>query len=577
VSAPRAASGFLFSSLRGYQRPWLRGDLVAGLTLSAVLVPQALAYASIAQVSPVVGLYAAPGALLLYAVLGSSRVLVVGPMAAVAALSAATVADLAPVGEADFAALTAGLALTTGAAALIAGLLRLGFLANFISPPVLKGFIIGLALTIVIGQLPKLFGIAPGTGDFFEQLWRLVTHLGDTQALTLLVGGLSLALIIGMRRVAPGIPGPLVAVAAAIAAVKALGLDVPTVGSIPSGLPSLGLPDIGFGDAGALAAGGIGVMLVAFAEGLGAAKAFAGGTDQRVDANRELIALGGANLAAGMSSGMVVSGSLSKTAVNASAGARSQVSTMLAAGLTVVVLLFFTGLFEDLPEATLGAVVIAAVIELVDVPALIELYNTYTKRLGRQFGWVARPDFIAAVAALLGVTVFGTLPGLFIGIGASLLLLIYRASRPYVAVLGRTPGPGGVYHDIDRHHEARSPDGMVVVRVESGLYFANAENVRTRILDVSSSEDVHAVILDTETIPFVDVSAARMLVALHDELQAQGVRLVLARTVGQVRDILRCITDEGDLTEPYPTIAAALGAVRGAQPAEIPGTPGTAR
>jgi MFS superfamily sulfate permease-like transporter len=206
VSAPRAASGFLFSSLRGYQRPWLRGDLVAGLTLSAVLVPQALAYASIAQVSPVVGLYAAPGALLLYAVLGSSRVLVVGPMAAVAALSAATVADLAPVGEADFAALTAGLALTTGAAALIAGLLRLGFLANFISPPVLKGFIIGLALTIVIGQLPKLFGIAPGTGDFFEQLWRLVTHLGDTQALTLLVGGLSLALIIGMRRVAPGFP-----------------------------------------------------------------------------------------------------------------------------------------------------------------------------------------------------------------------------------------------------------------------------------------------------------------------------------------------------------------------------------
>jgi high affinity sulfate transporter 1 len=555
----------LFASLHGYRRPWLRGDLIAGLTLWAILVPQALAYASIANVSPVVGLYAAPGALLLYAALGSSRVLVMGPMAAAAVLSAATVADLAPAGDERFAALTAGLAMTAGVAALAAGLLRLGFLAEFISPPVLKGLIIGLALTIIVGQLPKLFGISAGTGDFFEQAWHLVTHLGDTQGLVLVVGTCSLAVIVGLRRLAPGVPGPLVAVAGAIAAVNALALDVPTVGSIASGLSSFGLPDIGLADFGRLAGGGLGVMLIAFAEGLGAAKAYAGRDDRRIDASRELVALGGANLAAGVSSGMVVSGSLSKTAVNASAGARTQVSGLLAAGLTVVALLFLTGLFEDLPAATLAAVVIAAVIELIDVRALVELHDMYTRRLGRQFGWVARPDFIAAMAALLGVTVFGTLPGLFIGIGVSLLLLVYRASRPYVAVLGRTSGPEAAYRDVAIHDDAQPPDGIVVLRIESGLYFANAETIRSRIVDAAGAEGVRGVIVDAETTPFVDVTAARMLAAAHEELRRRGVRLVLARAVGQVRDVLGCVSDDRDLTVPYPTIKAAIAALDGAK------------
>src|SRR5207342_3379552 len=353
--------------------------------------------------------------------------------------------------------------------------------------------------------------------------WHLVSHLGDTQGLTLLVGTCSLAVILALRRLAPGVPGPLVAVIGAVAAVKAFGLDVPTVGSIASGLPSLGLPDIALADYGRLAGGGIGVMLIAFAEGLGAAKAYAGRDDRRIDASRELVALGSANLAAGLSSGMVVSGSLSKTAVNASAGARTQLSALLAAGLTVVALLFLTGLFEDLPQATLAAVVIAAVVQLIDVPALVDLYNTYTKRLGRQFGWVARPDFIAAVAALLGVTIFGTLPGLFIGISASLLLLIYRASRPYVAVLGRPPDSDSTYHDVDRHRDARPLDDIVVLRIESGLYFANAEGVASRILDAGGAGGVRAVIIDAETTPFVDVSAARMLVAAREELRSQGV------------------------------------------------------
>ena len=555
--------GWLFPSLRGYRRGWLRGDLLAGLTVWAVLVPEALAYASIAGVSPVVGLYAAPGALILYAAFGSSRQLVVGPMAATAALSAATVAALVPVGSGRFAVLTAGLAITTGLAAVAAGLLRLGFLANFISEPVLKGFIVGLALTIIIGQVPKLFGIKKGSGDFFEQLWHLIAHLGETQGLTLLVGALSLALIIALRRLAPSVPASLVVVLLGIIAVKVFGLEhhgVEIVGPIKSGLPSFGLPSLHGSDVGALAAGGVGVMLVGFAEGLGAAKTYAAREHQQIDANRELLGLGGANLASALSSGMVVNGSLSKTAVNASAGARSQLSGVIVAALTIVTLLALTGLFEDLPEATLAAIVIAAVIELVDIPALVSLYRTYTRRLGREFGFVARPDFIAAIAALLGVTVLDTLPGLFIGIAVSLLLLIYRASRPYVATLGKTPGPDGHYRDVDRHPDAQVPDHIVVLRVESGLYFANADSVRARILQAAAADQIRAVIIDAETIPLIDVTAARMLAELVDELRQREVRLLIARDIGQVRDVLSRTTESSGLTQVYPTIQAAVNA-----------------
>jgi sulfate permease, SulP family len=553
----------LFPSLHGYRTQWLRGDLIAGLTVWAVLVPEALAYASIAGVSPVVGLYAAPGALILYAALGSSRQLVVGPMAATAALSAATVAALVPVGDGRFAALTAGLAITTGLAALLAGLLRLGFLASFISEPVLKGFIVGLALTIIIGQVPKLLGITKGSGDFFEQLWHVIAHLGDTDGLTLLVGALSLAVIFGLRRFAPAIPGSLVAVLLGIAAVKVFGLDhhgVEIVGPIKSGLPSLGLPSIHGSDVGALAAGGVGVMLVGFAEGLGAAKTFASRDHEQIDVNRELVGVGAANLAAALSSGMVVNGSLSKTAVNASAGARSQLPGLIVAVLTIVTLLVLTGLFENLPEATLSAVVIAAVIDLVDVPSLIKLYRAYSRRLGREFGFVARPDFIAAIAALLGVTVFDTLPGLFIGITVSLLLLIYRASRPYVATLGRTPGSDGRYRDIDRHPDARLPEHVAVLRIESGLYFANADAVRAKVLETASADGIRAVVLDAETIPFIDVTASHMLAELAEELHHQHVRLLIARDIGQVRDVIRHVVDDPDLERVYPSVQAAVDA-----------------
>src|SRR5271154_1355096 len=556
---------WLFPSLHGYRRDWLRGDLIAGLTVWAVLVPEALAYASIAGVSPVVGLYAAPGALILYAALGSSRQLITGPMAATAALSAATVADLVPVGSDRFTAMTAALAITTGLAALLAGLLRLGFVANFISEPVIKGFIVGLALTIIIGQVPKLFGIKKGTGDFFEQLWHVITHLGDTQGTTLLVGALSLAIILTLRRLAPVLPGSLVAVALGIAAVKLLHLNdhgVSIVGPIKSGLPSFGTPDVHLHDFGTLVAGGIGVMLVGFAEGLGAAKTYAAREHYEIDANRELLGLGGANIAAGLSSGMVVNGSLSKTAVNGSAGARTQLSGLIVAALSILTLLALTGLFEDLPETTLAAIVIAAVIELVDYRALIDLYRAHTERLGREFGFVARPDFIAAIAALLGVTVFDTLPGLFIRISISLLLLIYRASRPYIASLGRELGSGGIFSDIDRHPDNELPAHIAVLRIESSPYFANSDAVRARILNAAEADGITAVVLDAGTIPFIDVTAARMLAALAEDLRGRDATLLLAHAIGQVRDVLQSVIDDPAVTHFYPTVQAAVDSVQ---------------
>jgi sulfate permease, SulP family len=556
---------WLFASLRGYQRSWLRGDLVAGVTVWAVLVPEALAYASIAGVSPVVGLYAAPGALIFYAAFGSSRHLITGPMSATAALSAAAVGTYVSGSSGMFVTLTAVLAISTGVVALVSGLLRLGFVANFISEPVLKGFIIGLALTIMVGQLPDLFGVKQGSGDFFEKLGNVIRQLGDTHVLTLVIGLASLAIVLGLRRFAPRAPGSLVAVLFGIVLVAVFSLNdhgVAIVGHISSGLPSIGVPKAPVSDYVKLLSAGIGIMLVGFAEGLGAAKTYAAREGYQIDPNRELIGVGAANVAAGLSSGMVVNGSLSKTAVNGSAGAHSQLSGLVVAFLTIVTLLLLTGLFEKLPEATLAAVVIAAVIELVDIPALKRLYGIYTRQLGSDYGVAARPDFIAAVAALLGVTVFDTLPGLFIGIASSLLLLIYRASRPRVARLGKVAGAGGHYSDIARHPEDVSPDGVAVLRVESGLFFANADWVHAQVLHSATRDGIHAVVLDAENIPFIDVTAVEMLDQLDRDLQRAHVRLLIARDVGQVRDVLRHASEDPTLTRVYPTVQAAVDAAQ---------------
>jgi high affinity sulfate transporter 1 len=564
--------GRFFPSLAGYQPAWLRSDIVAGLTVWAVLVPEALAYATIAGVSPVVGLYAAPGALLLYAALGSSRHLVAGPMAATAALSAAIVADHATAGSDQFRAFTIALALVVGLLAILAGVLRLGFLASFISEPVLKGFIIGLALTIIVGQLPKLFGIEKVEGDIFEEVVGFLRGVGATSIPTLVIGLISLAIVIGLKEFAPVVPGSLVAVAFGIGAVALLGLDdqgVAIVGPIQGGLPTFGVPDVAGLDYLRLAPGAAGVALVGFVEGLGAAKIYATRKHYDIDPNRELLGLGAANVASGFSGGMVVNGSLSKTAVNGGAGARTQLSGLVVAAMTIVTLLFLTGLFEQLPEATLAAIVIAALIELVDIRSLLGFYGVYTSRLGRIYGFAARPDFIAALAATLGVLVFDTLPGLFIGVLVSIVLLVYRASRPHVATLGLAPGTTDQYSDVDRHPANTVPPGVAILRPESSLFFANADRIRDAIRTAASAEGIRTVILDLETVPDVDLTAAKMLVETREELDGQGVALVYARDVGQVRDVLQ--TQDADAARIYPSVAAAVAQISGG------GTEGTIR
>jgi len=342
---------------------------------------------------------------------------------------------------------------------------------------------------------------------------------------------------VALKRWVPLAPGSLIAVAVGILAVSLFSLDdrgVEIVGHIDAGLPALGLPAAPAGGYLELAGPAIGVLLVGFAEGLGAAKTYAAKHGYEIDANRELLGLGLANLGAGLASGMVVNGSLSKTAVNGGAGARSQFSAVTVALLTIVTLLFLTGLFESLPEPTLAAVVIAAVVELVDIASLRRLYRVWSRRLGGIYGPAARADFAAAIAALLGVLIFDTLPGLVIGIGISLLLLLYRSSRPHVAVLGRA---GTNWVDTARDTTAQPIDGIVVLRVEAGLFFANADHVRQAVAS-AATDGVRAVVVDAQSVPFVDVTAAQMLAEVRTHLAGSGVALLIARDIGQVRDVL---------------------------------------
>ncbi|GAA4905057.1 high affinity sulfate transporter 1 [Stackebrandtia albiflava] len=541
--------------LRHYRSAWLRPDLVAGLTVWAVLVPESLAYAAIAGVPPVVGLYAAVPALVLYAFFGSSRHLVVGPMAATAALSASIVAVYAD--GRDYAVVTVALALVTGVVALAAGLLRLGFLAAFISEPVLKGFILGMALTIIVGQVPKLLGVEKAEGNFFAQVWEVLTRLGDTHLWTLGIGVSCLAVVLGFRRWLPLVPGSLVAVAVGIVAVAALGLDeqgVAVVGHIDAGLPAPGLPDVPVATLVDLIGPAVGVMLIGFAEGLGAAKTYADRNGYRIVPDRELIGLGAANLGAGLTSGMVVNGSLSKTAVNGGAGARTQLSGLTVAVLTVVTLLFLTGLFARLPEAALAAIVIAALIELVDFRLFARYWRASLAPRGTPASLAARPDFTAAVAAMLGVLIFDTLPGLVIGMALSLLLLVYRSSRPRLTPLGRTDD--GRWVDRTRHEGAEPVEGVAVVRCDGSLYFANADYVRAALLTAAAGR--RALVLDGESMPAVDLSGAEMLTDLDRRLAGDGVDFYLAHDIGQVRDILR--RTDSDLERVYPTVEAAVRA-----------------
>jgi len=546
--------------LPAYDRSWLSGDLVAALTVWALLVPEAMAYATLAGVPPEAGLYTAPLALLGYALFGTSRQLNVGPSSTVAVMSAATVTPFA-MGDADrFIELTALLALIVGAVFVVAGVLRMGMVADFMSRPVLDGFIIGLALTIAAGQLHKLFGFEVESGSFFEDIWFVLRDLDMTSGWTLAVGVSSLAALFLLERFAPKVPAALTVVIVAIVAVSILDLEaegVEVIGEIPAGLPPFGLPDIEWGDIGNLLPGAIGIVLVGFAESVAAARTYASKYGYEVDADQELIALGAANVGAGFSQGFVVDGSLSKSAAADGAGARSQMYSLLLAVFVLITVVALTPLFENLAEATLGAVVIHAVWSLIRLPKL------------RRFWRLSPADFWPALVAMLGVLLIDILAGLALAVMVSLLLLLRNVSRPRTAVLGKVEGevdghPFAAYRSVEEYPRSQQSDGLVIFRFEAELFFANASVFKQRVRDAVDDADpvARVVIIDGEMMSNIDLTALDMLEELEGELRDAGIELWYARIRTPVAEMLDrlALTDERGTGRVYPSIGAAVTA-----------------
>ncbi len=523
--------------LPGYERRWLRPDVLGAAAVWAVLVPEGMAYAALAGMPPETGLFAALAPLLAYAVLGTCRQLTVGPSSAIAAFSAAVVAPLALGDGGRFIALSALLALLVGALLLVAGLARAGFIADFFARPVLTGFVAGLALVIGVGQLPKLLGVEGGGTGFFGKLAAVIRELPDGSVQTLAIGVLALALIFGLRRYAPKVPAALLAVVMGIVLVAVFDLEdhgVAIVGAIPDGLPSLTIPSFRLADVVDLLPDAVALALICFAESVAGARALAAKRHYDVDADQELIALGVSNLGAGLLQGFTVDASLSRSAVAESSGVKSQLSNIILLGFLIVTMLFLMPLFHDLPEAVLGAIVIAAVAHLVDLGALRRLRRTDPT------------DFVLAILCFAGVLVFGLLVGLAIAVVLSLLALVYRAYRPSYAILGRAPGAVDDerlrYRGIEDHPDCETFPGLVILRVDGELFFANArwfrETVRSLVRD--QRPPVREVLVHAGAVPHLDTTAAAMLKELVTELHEAGVELAFARaTTGLVHDMER--------------------------------------
>ena len=544
-----------------YDRAWLRLDLIAGLTVVALLVPEGMAYAQIAGMPPETAFYAAPIGLLAYAILGTSRQLVVAVSSTVAVLSASTIALLAPAGSPEFVTLTAALAILAGALSILAGVFRIGRLAQFFSESVLVGFVFGLALVIAVKQIPKVLGIEGGGEEFFERCLIIIRQLPETDLPTAVVGVASIGLMLLIERRLARVPAALVVLIAGIAASVVFGLEdrgVEVVGQIPAGLAPPRLPDVRLGDLLILVPGAMGIALVNFAEAIGQARGFASRHKYDIDPDKELVALGAANVGAGLFQGFPIGSSLSKSAANDAAGARTPIALITAAGLMVLVALFLTRLFEPLPEATLGAIVIVAVLGMMKVGEL------------RRFGRLRQTDLLLALVALFGVLVFGVELGLAIAVVASLLALVWHASRGRVTALGRSP-TGSDYASMARHPDHRPSPGTLVLRPDEPLFFANAESLRASIRDAIAQADppCRAVVLDLEMTGELDVPALDMLSELRDELEDQGIRLFLARVHAETSTGLERI---GLLARLGPDAVHdhVVDAVRAAQPGREP-------
>jgi high affinity sulfate transporter 1 len=544
-------------TLRTYQRSWLPRDVVAGIVLTALLVPAGMGYAEASGLPAIYGLYATIIPLVVYALVGPSRILVLGPDSSLAPLIAAAILPLAAGSEAEAVALAGILAISSGLLCVLTGLARFGFIADLLSKPVRYGYMNGIALTVLLSQVPKLLGFsidAEGVIPAAQALVRGVVD-GETNMAALVIGVACLVVIFGFKRWRPRIPGVLVAVVGATVAVGAFDLaqryDLSVVGPLPKGLPSFEIPSVSADHLGALVAGAIGIALVSFADTSVLSRTFAIRGGYRVDPNQELVALGAANVAAGLFQGFSVSASSSRTPVAEAAGAKTQVTGLVGALAIALLLLLFPNLLQNLPDSALAAVVISAAIGLIEVAGVRKLYR------------VRKTEFALSIACFLGVAVLGVIEGIFIAVALALLDFIRRAWRPYDAVLGRVDDLKG-YHDVTRYPDAKRVPGLVLFRWDAPLFFANAEEFADRVRQAiaSSPTPVRWVIVAAEPVTDLDTTAADVLWELEAELAAEGVDLRFAEMKDPVKDRLKRygLFDRFGDDHFYPTVGEAVHA-----------------
>src|SRR5215204_116666 len=515
-----------------YQLPWVRSDLMAGVTLAAYAVPVALAYATLAGLPPQAGVYGYILGGLGYALLGSSRHLAVGPTSAISLMVAASVGAMAGGDAARYAEIASLAAFAVAILCLIAWALQLSVLVKLISDSILVGFKAGAGITIAVTQLPALFGVAGGGHNVVDRLVALAGQLSGLSIPTVTIGLIALALLVVGSRFLPGRPVALGVVVLSIAAAGAIGISaygVKVTGPIPAGLPELGLPSLWLSEVEGIFPLAAGCLLLAYIEGVSAARSFAEKHGYALNPRQEFLGIGAANLMAGLAHGYPVAGGLSQSAVAEKAGSRTPLTLVFASATLALCLLFLTGLLANLPKATLAAVVLTAVAGLIDVRELRRLWR------------VSRPDFAAAAMALAGVLLFGILQGILLAALVSVLIMLIRASRPHVAFLGRLHGTTH-YSDIARHPENEPIPGVLAFRPDGSLLYVNAENVLEAVLARLASQppgSVRLVVCDLSAAPHLDLAAVGMLRKLHATLEGQGIRLTVAGPHGEVRDLLR--------------------------------------
>jgi sulfate permease, SulP family len=551
-----------------YDRTWLVADVIAGLTLWGLVVPEGMAYAGVAGLPAQAGLYTLVASLFVYALFGSSRHLSVGATSATAALIASTVIALGAT-SADmttYYTYAVMLVLVVGVVFLVAGLARLGWVTQFLSKPVMDGFVTGLAIFVAVGQLNKLFGVEKGEGNVFEKLFYIIKQLPEANWVTFAVGAVALALLFLLPRWNKKIPAGLVVLFASIIISVAFKLNanygVAVAGELPQGLPSLSLPKVPLNTILEMILPAIGIFLVAYSEALGVAREFGEKHHYEVDANQELNAHAATNIVSGLFGGMIGAGSMSCSAVKEGAGGRSQITNLVAWVITLVTLLFLTPLFTDLPEAVLAALIIHAIWHIIAARKLEKI------RL------VSRTEFGLAVITLLGVLFIDVLQGMIIGLLASLLLIVYKSSRPHLASLGRVPGVPGAYSALDRHPESEAIPGILIFRLDAPIYYANALTVRERAkaLLEETQPPPHAVILDSAGQDSLDITSADMFKGLLTELKDQGIDIYVTELHGTIREFIQRtgLMDIIGEDHIFPTIEAAVNFIESSNRAEKP-------